>query len=420
MIVLTILKVIGIVLLVILLLLLLLLSILLFVPVRYRSLGYKREESTDYYVDFHATWLMKALRFKAEFDPGGLKMNLKFLFITLMDSSGDEENESESDDREDDISLSDDFSKDDGISKGAGPSKDDGIYQDDNISKGADLSKDDDIYQEDNNSKGAGLSKDDDLSTNDDLSDLEKADARSDESEISNAVETKSPETETPVGEAPKDTAGDRVIGTDRFTAAATDVKSDSIVSEVSESSEIIKAETDTDSDSDSDSDIISGTSSKEESYASDETDTASSEESGPDFTEKTEKKFRRILDKIKEVSRKTAEIKAAVTDEENRAAVKLIIKNLKYLLRHYRFRSLNGNLSYGSEDPSSVGTVMMYLGMLYPVYGENFTIEPVFDRSVLTGDMRFKGRIRLIHLLVALIELMLNKKIRQFVINRL
>ena len=398
MIVLTILKVIGIVLLVILLLILLLLSILLFVPVRYRSLGYKREESTDYYVDFHATWLMKALRFKAEFDPGGLKMNLKFLFITLMDSSGDEENESESDEREDDISPSDDFSKEDGISKGTGPSKDDGIYQDDNISKGADLSKDDD------------------LSANDDLSYLEKADARSDESEISNAVETKSPETETPVGEAPKDTAGDRVIGTDRFTAAATDVKSDSIVSEVSESSEIIKAET----DSDSDSDIISETSSKEESYASDETDTASSEESGPDFTEKTEKKFRRILDKIKEVSRKTAEIKAAVTDEENRAAVKLIIKNLKYLLRHYRFRSLNGNLSYGSEDPSSVGTVMMYLGMLYPVYGENFTIEPVFDRSVLTGDMRFKGRIRLIHLLVALIELMLNKKIRQFVINRL
>ncbi len=398
MIVLTILKVIGIVLLVILLLILLLLSILLFVPVRYRSLGYKREESTDYYVDFHATWLMKALRFKAEFDPGGLKMNLKFLFITLMDSSGDEENESESDDRENDISLSDDFSKDDSISKGADPSKDDDIYQDDNISKGADLSKDDDIYQDD------------------DLSDLEKADARSDESEISNAVETKSPETETPVGEAPKDTAEDRVIGTDRFTAASTDVKSDSIVSEVSESSEIIKAET----DSDSDSDIISGTSSKEESYASDETDTASSEESGSDFTEKTEKKFRRILDKIKEVSRKTAEIKAAVTDEENRAAVKLIIKNLKYLLRHYRFRSLNGNLSYGSEDPSSVGTVMMYLGMLYPVYGENFTIEPVFDRSVLTGDMRFKGRIRLIHLLVALIELMLNKKIRQFVINRL
>ncbi len=400
MIVLTILKVIGIVLLVILLLILLLLSILLFVPVRYRSLGYKREESTDYYVDFHATWLMKALRFKAEFDSGGLKMNLKFLFITLMDSSGDEENESESDEREDDISPSDDFSKDDGISKGAGPSKDDGIYQDDNISKGADLSKDDD------------------LSTNDDLSDLEKTDARSDESEISNAVETKSSVTETPAGEAPEDTAGDRVIGTDRFTAAASDVKSDSIVSEVSESSEINKTETD--SDSDSNPDIISETSSKEESYASDETDTASSEESGPDFTEKTEKKFRRILDKIKEVSRKTAEIKAAVTDEENRAAVKLIIKNLKYLLRHYRFRSLNGNLSYGSEDPSSVGTVMMYLGMLYPVYGENFTIEPVFDRSVLTGDMRFKGRIRLIHLLVALIELMLNKKIRQFVINRL
>lgn len=409
MIVLTILKVIGIVLLVILLLILFLLGILLFVPVRYRSLGYKREESTDYYVDFHATWLMKALRFKAEFDPGGLKMNLKFLWLTLMDSSGDEENESESDEREDDISQDDDISPSDDFPK------------DDSLSMGNDISK------------GDTPSENDSLSKDDDLSDLEKANTRSEESEISKAGESESPVTETPVGEAPEDTAGDRVIGTDRFTAAATGVKSDSIVSEVSEvseSSEIKKPETDSgkdtdtvtvpDSDSDSNPDIISGTSDKEESYASDKTDTASSKESGPDLTEKTEKKFQRILDKIKEVSRKTAEIKAAVTDEENRAAVKLIIKKLKYLLRHYRFRSLNGNLSYGSEDPSSVGTVMMYLSMLYPVYGENFTIEPVFDRSVLTGDMRFKGRIRIIHLLIALIQLMLNKKIRQFVINRL
>ncbi|WP_036606278.1 hypothetical protein [Oribacterium sp. P6A1] len=374
MIVLTILKVIGIVLLVILLLILFLLSIILFVPVRYRSMGYKKESENDYYIDLNASWLLKALRFKAAFDPDGLKMNLKFLWLTLMDSEGDDE-ESSSDEtdicnqEENPGSASDSVSNTENSSlTGSG--------------KSPVTDSESDITEVLDNT---GIS--DDI-TDSDIPAESDTPADSDSSEIDDHV-------------TDSDIAIDVNVSQISDNISESDTSADSEVSEI-------------DADP-ADSDVF------EQSEKTENTEAPlPKEKRGPSLREKTVEKFRKIPGKIENVAEKISGIKAAITDEENRKALKLIIKNTKYLLKHYRFRSLEGNLTYGSEDPASVGSAMMYLSLLYPVYGENFTIEPVFDRSVICGDMNFKGRIRLIHLLIVLIELMLNKKIRQLVINHL
>ncbi|OON87208.1 hypothetical protein BXO88_04875 [Oribacterium sp. C9] len=358
MIVLTILKVIGIVLLVILLLILLLLGIVLFVPVRYRSTGYKKEANDDYYIDLNASWFLKALRFKAVLDPDGLRMNLRFLWLTLMDSSESDENEAEEPDtsavENTDSSIEKDTDTDDL----------------NNIASTGDL-----ISTHEENRI--------DLQENT----IEKINDHSDSEEVKSETTEKSEITITEISDTAPEPNREKDLSEDNIS----DITDDS---------------TDTDQN-DKDSLVESDSSSPNES-------------SGSSFSEKMEKKFRNILGKIDDVSTKIAEIKTALSDKENIKALKLLIKDTKYLLRHYRFRSLNGHFTYGSEDPSSVGSVMMYLSLLYPVYGESFIIEPVFDRSVIAGDMKFKGRIRVIHLLIVLIELMLNKKIRQFVINRL
>ncbi|ETP73355.1 hypothetical protein UYO_0579 [Lachnospiraceae bacterium JC7] len=358
MIVLTILKVIGIVLLVILLLILLLLGILLFVPVRYRSMGYKREAKDDYYIDLNASWFLKALRFKAVFDPEGLRMNLRFLWLTLMDSPEKDEDESEE-------STVSEESKPRSTEDDASPDETDSIIPVENTSS------------------------------------VEPV--KTDVSDKSETIEAESSVNDIHIEEHP-DAESEVII---KASEATTD---DSIT--------VSEAGMDPDQDSIVDEIVSDHTGDTDRSEESEEP--SQEETKDRSFSEKTGEKFRTILGKIENVSEKISEIKDTINDEENRAALKLIIKNLKYLLRHYRFRRLKGNLTYGSEDPSSVGSVMMYLSLIYPVYGENFTIEPVFDRSVISGDMNLKGRIRLIHLLIAMIELMLNKKIRHFVINRL
>ena len=355
MIVLTILKVIGMVLLVILLLILLLISIILFVPVRYRSMGYKKEADDDYCICLNASWFLKALRFNAVYNPNGLETSLKFLWLTLKDSKKNEsETEEETSKKDDEIPpLEDDQTE---------------------------ISQDNDEKMTHEEDEMPPL-ENDNTETSEKASLMESA--KESEREYITDTESKS-EGLSPEASGIKD-SDSLTISIDNNDSDFYDIEGEPLPENTDE-----------------------------------EEKTTDKKRSGTDFTEKTTEKFRSILDKMEKVSGKVNSIKSAITDEENKLALKLVIKNIKYLLRHYRFRRIDGNLTYGSEDPYSVGNIMMFLSLIYPVYGECFTIEPVFDRNVLRGDINFKGRIRLIHLLIALIELMLNKKIRQFVINHL
>ena len=71
--------------------------------------------------------------------------------------------------------------------------------------------------------------------------------------------------------------------------------------------------------------------------------------------------------------------ISEAVEDEENQKAVRLLISRVKYLLHHLRFRKFEGRLAFGFEDPAMVGRTLAVLSLFYPLYGERFTITPVF-----------------------------------------
>lgn len=86
--ILTILKILGIVLLAILLLAIVLLSVILFAPVRYVI---KADYHDKAYACVSASWLLKLVRFKLVYDEQGLRYSLRLLFISLMDSEADDE-----------------------------------------------------------------------------------------------------------------------------------------------------------------------------------------------------------------------------------------------------------------------------------------------------------------------------------------
>ena len=106
--------------------------------------------------------------------------------------------------------------------------------------------------------------------------------------------------------------------------------------------------------------------------------------------------------------------------DEENQKAVRLLISRVKYLLHHLRFRKFEVRLAFGFEDPATVGRMLAVLSLFYPLYGECFTITPVFDHTLFEGEIALKGHVRLIHILIAGIQLMMNKKIRGLVLDRI
>ncbi|SFG41909.1 DUF2953 domain-containing protein [Oribacterium sp. WCC10] len=421
MIVLTILKVIGIVLLVFLLLIFIILGAILLVPIRYQSKSYKKETPEDYRLTFTAGWLFKALRFNALYDPEGFKMSLDFLWLKLIDSN-DNENDDISSDSDESYDVSEDDAKtadkkDDSIENNKISTESDGISTIEESKKinrqvSTIVSK-----QDDNSSQSINQSPANEYNTTKDIMDSGQTVKSKSEGDVSkdSASDTLTEST----ADIKAESSGDASIklSTDGLTEYCKN-EPDNASGDAASGLSCKESTADTLTEYSKESTVKS--SSNPSAEFSNDTSAQASEDTSAEtsFSEKINGKFNSLIDKIDRVSKKIKVFKAHINDEENQKAVRLILKDTKYMLKHYRFRKLNGNITYGSDDPASTGSALMYISLLYPLYGENLTIEPVFDRSVLTGDVYFKGHIRLIHLLIALIDMFLNKRIRQVVIN--
>lgn len=134
----------------------------------------------------------------------------------------------------------------------------------------------------------------------------------------------------------------------------------------------------------------------------------------------KKKRKKSSFTDRIKRICERVSSLRAAVEDEENQKAFRLLLSRVKYLLHHLRFRRFEGWLQFGFDDPAMMGRILGGLSLFYPLYGESFTITPVFDHTLFEGEIALKGHVRLIHILIAAIQLMMNKKIRGLVLDRI
>lgn len=134
----------------------------------------------------------------------------------------------------------------------------------------------------------------------------------------------------------------------------------------------------------------------------------------------KKKRKKSSFADRIKRICEKVSSLRGAVEDEENQKAFRLLLSRVKYLLHHLRFRRFEGRLVFGFDDPAMMGRILGVLSLFYPLYGESFTITPAFDHTVFEGEIALKGHVRLIHILIAGIQLMMNKKIRGLVLDRI
>lgn len=87
---------------------------------------------------------------------------------------------------------------------------------------------------------------------------------------------------------------------------------------------------------------------------------------------------------------------------------------HLRYLWKHLKPDRLWGDLRYGFEDPSLTGQLT---GLLYVLLSLSFcdlSLQPDFDRAVLSGEIHVKGHIRLCHLAWVGWKLFRDKEVRK------
>lgn len=125
-------------------------------------------------------------------------------------------------------------------------------------------------------------------------------------------------------------------------------------------------------------------------------------------------KRLRAVRRKLTELIRKKERIMEMIRDERNRKTFRLVRRQLGKVIRHIRPGKIQGKLTFGFDDPYRTGQALSAAALLCPVYRNSLQITPVFDRSVLEGELQVRGRIRLSAILFAALRLLMDRNFRR------
>lgn len=129
-------------------------------------------------------------------------------------------------------------------------------------------------------------------------------------------------------------------------------------------------------------------------------------------------RKINDILRKTSDIPQKIDDLKTRVWDEAAKTSYGLMWSELLYLLRHFRFRKIQTDLTFSLGDPARTGQALGILAMLPFLYRYNADVRPDFEseRWYVRGTFCAKGHAHLLHLLVSAFRLWRKKELRTFV----
>ena len=382
----TILKVIGLVLLFLLLLILFLLALVLLVPIRYAGAGHKGEEKNDYAAHVDVSWLLRMVQLHAGITPAGLAYYLRVLWLRPLDNRP--------------------------------PDTPPANASDETSSRG----------EEEASTEGSVANASGETSSRSEEAVVTEGEETETSEETSSGSEEEVPSTDGTETDASGETSTRQAEentqdASDGAKCRSENVEVDSIeLKSCPEPEPEAKDETTVPTSDDLTAEGEPGTGETERRPTSEkerESETKSTA-SAAEAPRKKKRKKSSIADRIKRICEKLSSLREAVEDEENQKAFLLLVSRVKYLLHHLRFRRFEGRLQFGFDDPAMMGRILGVLSLFYPLYGENFTITPVFDHTLFEGEIALKGHVRLVHILIAAIQLMMNKKIRGLVLDRI
>ncbi len=131
------------------------------------------------------------------------------------------------------------------------------------------------------------------------------------------------------------------------------------------------------------------------------------------------------VLDKLKAVHGKANSIKDKVKSGisviqflREQELIPAVWVKLKVFLLHIRPRVLQGHLKFGLSNPADTGQVLGGIAMVPFLYQTELQIEPDFEAedNYIQGQVYSRGHMCCIHLVILIIRLLRDKKIRSVI----
>lgn len=131
-------------------------------------------------------------------------------------------------------------------------------------------------------------------------------------------------------------------------------------------------------------------------------------------ITEKIKCTYHKFCDKINEITEKKDKMSDFLTDETHKNAFLKLKNEAFHLLKKLKPKKIQGEITFGFEDPSLTGRLLAWISMIYPWIGEHTDITPDFEHRTLSGDLSIRGRLYVITPVVTGIRLILSKAVRR------
>ena len=126
------------------------------------------------------------------------------------------------------------------------------------------------------------------------------------------------------------------------------------------------------------------------------------------------QEKWNALQDKWNWVQEKRIFITEYIQKPENQKSARLILRQIKKIFRHVLPRKGSSTITFGREDPYTMGKIVSYASAAYPFTHNLLTFHPVFGENILEGDVHLRGRIRLGVILGHVLRLLFDKNIRR------
>ena len=126
--------------------------------------------------------------------------------------------------------------------------------------------------------------------------------------------------------------------------------------------------------------------------------------------------KMRKIYLTISRICGKIRQWKQFLAGETFKRALRFILSKGNDLRKHILPRKIVGNITYGFNDPALTGQTLAIVSAITPLYRGKFKVIPVFDQTILAGDILMRGHVLGFTLLRIAWSVYRNKDIKEII----
>lgn len=125
---------------------------------------------------------------------------------------------------------------------------------------------------------------------------------------------------------------------------------------------------------------------------------------------------IRKIYDKINHIIHNIRYYIKILQTESFKRAFMLCREQLLRLMKIVLPRKVSGTFTIGMEDPAATGQILSIYGILYPLIGDSITVIPDFEKPVMEGSFRFKGKITAFTLIRIAVKIYFDKDLKRVI----